>query len=119
MVEPLNDAELAVLIEKLRADFAGHTVEVTPNTLTMAEVESIYSLKNSSNRLEKLTEELSKSSNLLERYTYKLIAFTMVLIFLTVVLIFIPPDFPMWGKGIAILLAVVMVVITYQLKKKE
>jgi hypothetical protein len=119
MVEPLNGAELAVLVEKLRTLYADHTAEQIPNTLTMAEVESIYSLKNSSNRLEKLTEELSKSSIRLERYTYRLMVFTLVLIFLTIVLIVIPSDFPMWAKGIAIVLAVVMVVKAYSLKKKE
>ncbi len=73
MVEPLKDEDLAKLVEKLRTLYAGHTAEKIPDTLAMAEVESIYALKNSSNRLEKLT--------------YILIFLTIILAILTIVLL--------------------------------
>lgn len=72
MVEPLPDVELDKLVEKLRAFYSKNTSERHPDTLAMAEIESIYALKNSSNRLEKLT--------------YILIFFTIILAILTAVL---------------------------------
>ncbi len=58
VVEPLTDAELAKLVEKLRTLHADNKSERNPDTLAMAEVESVYALKKSSNRLEKLTSIL-------------------------------------------------------------
>lgn len=73
MVEQLPDAELAKLVEKLRELYSKNTSESRPDTLAMAQIESIYALKNSSNRLEKPT--------------YILIFFTIILAILTVVLL--------------------------------
>jgi hypothetical protein len=80
--------------------------------------EAIRELRDSSKRLEKLTEELSKSSKSLERYTYVLIVLTILLFIITVDGMLFPPDFPFWIKATTLIIAFGMVLKMFPLNKK-
>lgn len=77
--------------------------------------EAIRELRDSSKRLEKLTEELSKSSRGLEQYTIILIYLTILLLIIT--FIALPPEFPLWAKAITLLI-ILAITLSLLLKKK-
>lgn len=72
--------------------------------------EAIRELRDSSKRLEKLTEELSASSKRLEHLTSVLIVLTIFLMAVTIVGMLFPPDFPLWERTITLLVIVVVVI---------
>lgn len=71
---------------------------------TATDNESIRELRNSSIRLEKLTEELSKSSKRLEHFTKIVISLTVLLLISTVALLIIPPETSSTEKYIGVLM---------------
>jgi membrane protein YdbS with pleckstrin-like domain len=83
----------------------------------------IMKLTASSKRLEKLTEELSKSSKALERYTAMLIVLTILLFVFAFAGMLFPPDYPILSRVIVLLVIFVLVMSIFPkmflLKKKE
>ncbi len=67
--------------------------------------------------IRKFDESSDKSSKIIQRYTAMLIVLTILLLVFTFAGMLIPPDFPLWARGLTFLIIVVMVVIVFPLKR--